>query len=118
MNESNQHSDRLLSSWKEIASVLNRGVRTVQRWEHLGLPVFRPTGAANNVVLATESELMRWAEQFRPRAESSDVSNRIEDYAERLTAVQERLREIRLRLTILETRVERLKSRAPLRLAS
>jgi DNA-binding transcriptional regulator YiaG len=36
----------VLSSWKDIAQYLGKGVRTVQRWErHLGLPVRRPTGA-------------------------------------------------------------------------
>src|ERR1700727_2455741 len=36
----------VLSSWKDIARYLGKGVRTVQRWErHLGLPVRRPNGA-------------------------------------------------------------------------
>jgi hypothetical protein len=34
----------LLSCWKDIASYMGSGVRTVQRWEqHAGLPVRRPT---------------------------------------------------------------------------
>src|SRR4051812_44515354 len=33
---------KVLQSWKEIAHYVNRGVRTVQRWEALfGLPVHR-----------------------------------------------------------------------------
>jgi hypothetical protein len=33
----------LLSCWKDIASYMYSGVRTVQRWEqHVGLPVRRP----------------------------------------------------------------------------
>jgi hypothetical protein len=33
------HADDLLNSWKEIAAYLNRGIRTVQRWEaELGMP--------------------------------------------------------------------------------
>ena len=36
----------VLSSWKDIAKYMGKGVRTVQRWErHLGLPVRRPNGA-------------------------------------------------------------------------
>jgi hypothetical protein len=32
---------RRLNSWKEVAAYLQRDVRTVQRWEFEGLPVYR-----------------------------------------------------------------------------
>jgi hypothetical protein len=32
---------RRLNSWKEVAAYLRRDVRTVQRWEFEGLPVYR-----------------------------------------------------------------------------
>jgi hypothetical protein len=52
----------VLGSWKEIASYLGKGVRTVQRWErHSGLPVHRPSGSSKGVVLAFPPELDRWA---------------------------------------------------------
>jgi len=52
---------RILNSWKEIASYLRRGVRTVQRWEaHLGLPVHRPAGRDHGAVLAFSTELDQW----------------------------------------------------------
>ncbi|WP_263418624.1 response regulator [Terriglobus albidus] len=52
---------QILSSWKEIASFFGKGVRTVQRWEHnLGLPVHRPEGASQNIVLAHPDELSAW----------------------------------------------------------
>jgi len=52
---------RILNSWKEIASYLGRGVRTVQRWEaHLGLPVHRPSGRDHSAVLAFSNELDQW----------------------------------------------------------
>jgi hypothetical protein len=52
---------RVLGSWKEIASYLGKGVRTVQRWErHLGLPVRRPNAATRGVVCASPEELDRW----------------------------------------------------------
>jgi hypothetical protein len=44
----------LLSCWKDIASYMGSGVRTVQRWEqHAGLPVRRPTshGQKSQVLL-------------------------------------------------------------------
>ena len=52
---------RVLHSWKEIASYLNRGVRTVQRWEaELGMPVRRPRGKGRSAVIAMRSELDQW----------------------------------------------------------
>src|SRR4051812_41766571 len=52
---------RILNSWKEIASYLGRGVRTVQRWEaQLGLPVHRPAGKDHSAVVAFSSELDQW----------------------------------------------------------
>ena len=57
-----------LDSWKEIASYLNRIVRTVARWEReQGLPVHREkTGA----VYAYKSELDAWWRGGRVRLEA------------------------------------------------
>jgi len=53
--------DDLLSSWKEIANYLHRGIRTVQRWEvELGLPVRRPAGKRRSAVIAFRAELDEW----------------------------------------------------------
>jgi len=50
-----------LNSWKEIAAYLNRGVRTVQRWEQeLQLPVHRIGAGKRAPVYATASELKFW----------------------------------------------------------
>jgi hypothetical protein len=32
---------KILSGWKEMANDLHQGVRTVQRWESMGLPIHR-----------------------------------------------------------------------------
>ena len=57
------HSD-VLNSWKEIASYLGRGVRTVQRWEHdSALPVHRPKGKDRSAVLAIREELDQWLQR-------------------------------------------------------
>ncbi|HEV2961768.1 MAG TPA: hypothetical protein VG649_08105 [Candidatus Angelobacter sp.] len=54
-------SIEILNSWKEIAGYLNRGVRTVQRWEaELGMPVRRPRGKGRSAVIAICSEIDRW----------------------------------------------------------
>jgi len=51
----------LLTSWKEIASYLGKGVRTVQRWEQqFGLPVRRPNERIKGIVRATRQELDEW----------------------------------------------------------
>jgi hypothetical protein len=56
--ESSNH--QLLTSWKEIALHLGKGVRTVQRWEReLGLPVRRPS-QSRHIVMAITSELDEW----------------------------------------------------------
>lgn len=49
-----------LASWKEIASYMGRGVRTVQRWEaELRLPVHR-VGSERGSVFAFRAELDNW----------------------------------------------------------
>ncbi|HYX52219.1 MAG TPA: hypothetical protein VE783_02130 [Candidatus Limnocylindrales bacterium] len=60
----------VLNSWKEIACYLNRGVRTVQRWEaELGMPVRRPRNKSRSAVIAFRSDLDRWLRQ-NPAAEA------------------------------------------------
>ena len=52
-----------LESWKEIAAYLNRGVRTVRRWEtDEGLPVHRHVHRALGSVYAYRSEIDAWRE--------------------------------------------------------
>jgi hypothetical protein len=64
----------LLTSWKEIANYLGKGVRTVQRWEiQFGLPVRRPNEKVKGIVHATRQELDRWLEvqwSQRPKDDS------------------------------------------------
>jgi phage terminase Nu1 subunit (DNA packaging protein) len=53
-------SPQILNGWKEIASFMGRGVRTVQRWEAIGLPVRRPHGRMRSAVVASAKELTAW----------------------------------------------------------
>ena len=54
-------SIEVLSGWKDIASHLGKGVRTVQRYEgNLGLPIRRPSGGRTGSVIATKTELNAW----------------------------------------------------------
>jgi len=51
----------VLNSWKEIASHVGRGVRTVQRWERdLGMPVRRPRAKSRSAVIAMSDEIDAW----------------------------------------------------------
>src|SRR5882757_11313402 len=57
-------TDDRLDSWKEIASYLKKGVRTVQRWERVdGLPVRRLGQERTGSVFAYKSELDAWWEE-------------------------------------------------------
>ena len=50
-----------LDSWKEIASYLGRGERTVKRWETMrGLPLHRVPGTGRATVYAFTAELDEW----------------------------------------------------------
>jgi hypothetical protein len=54
-------SREVLHSWKEIAAELDRGVRTVQRWERtLQLPVRRLGNGPRSPVFAFKAELRLW----------------------------------------------------------
>lgn len=60
-----------LNCWKDIAVFLNRGVRTVQRWEREeGLPVHRHLHRKRDTVFALASEIRMWLTS-RDEAETS-----------------------------------------------
>jgi hypothetical protein len=51
----------VLTSWKEIAAYMGKGVRTVQRWEQdFGLPVRRAQGSNRKAVLARPHDIDAW----------------------------------------------------------
>jgi len=60
MNTPSQNRE-VLHSWKEIATYLGFGVRTVQRYEvELRLPVRRVAGKTRSAVLALKGDLDTW----------------------------------------------------------
>ena len=70
---------KILNSWKEIAAYLNRGVRTVQRWEReRGLPIRRPRGKPRSAVLAIVGDIEAWMETRPLRRRRNQPSARIE----------------------------------------
>ena len=67
---------RVLHSWKEIASYIGRGVRTIQRYEvQFGLPVHRPAGSSRSAVMAFSDEIEAWLS--RTPIHCQEISNRI-----------------------------------------
>src|SRR5579871_4535512 len=52
----------LLNSWKEIATYLGRAVRTVQRWEKVGLPVRRIKDGSRSPVIANARDIDVWVQ--------------------------------------------------------
>ena len=68
---------QILSSWKEIAAYLGKGVRTVQRWEaRYGLPVRRPeSGGVKGVVIIEVDDLNAWlAKNFVARRHPAETN--------------------------------------------
>jgi hypothetical protein len=66
-----RQSPTVLTSWKEIAAYLGKGVRTVQRWEReFGLPVRRPNGNSHTVYASCE-ELQAWLASWSQRQRSN-----------------------------------------------
>jgi transcriptional regulator with XRE-family HTH domain len=71
---------RVLTSWKEVAGYMGKGVRTVQRWERdFGLPVRRPSRMkSRRAVLALTVDLDSWVAlrcsrgRRDPRADASE----------------------------------------------
>ena len=91
----------ILTSWKEIAAYLGKGVRTVQRWEYLfGFPVRRPNGN-RNAVIALVSDIDVWVHQRT--SERPGVDAQLESLRARvllLEAENEKLRQQLISISI------------------
>jgi hypothetical protein len=105
----------VLTSWKEIAAYLGKGVRTVQRWEgELQLPVRRPYGVEKHVVIALPEELDRWVrEQLRPRTDTPNGEARghveeVQRMQRLLSCMVERTRVLQDNVEILRKNAERM----------
>ena len=61
MAQEEHHDERPLQTWKDIATYLERDVRTAMRWEkNAGLPIRRHSGAKGSSVYAYPSEIEAW----------------------------------------------------------
>ena len=84
-----------LTSWKDIARYVGKGVRTVQRWEHSwNFPVRRPAHRAKSTVLAFTDEIDSWMHsQFAPSDAGSECEvERLRAEVKRLLAENQQLR--------------------------
>ena len=101
---------KILNSWKEIASYLGRGTRTVQRWERdFHLPVHRPGGHERSAVIAFSGEVDRWLaatplrkgraqeERAKLRPRTRQLVENVQSNVERLMRSAERLQSSMLR---------------------
>jgi hypothetical protein len=68
---------RVLASWKDIATYVGRGVRTVQRWESaLDLPVRRSGALRKSAVVAFTDEIDSWFDaRFKKRVRGISQSD-------------------------------------------
>jgi hypothetical protein len=88
----------VLSSWKDIAKYLGKGVRTVQRWERqLGLPVRRPNGAAQkSAVVLYRGDVDAWlATRFSARTLEKNEARSTQSSRSARTTLREGIRTAR-----------------------
>jgi phage terminase Nu1 subunit (DNA packaging protein) len=78
----------VLNSWKEISQYMGRSVRTLQRWEHFGLPIHRPSGRDKSSVYALPYELNQWLAKGKPNEPP------VEEFQDRLRAITDHARDV------------------------
>lgn len=84
---------QLLSGWKEIANYMHQGVRTVQRWELMGLPVRRVRNRRRSPVIAFAEELDVWA-----RSLHVPLLDRIEELRATISSLEAQIRSLKRQL--------------------
>jgi hypothetical protein len=73
-----------LHTWKEIATELNCGIRTAQRWERtLGMPVRRLSKGSRGRIVAFKDELQRWLRDSAKAITTKKVGLSIIDFLAR-----------------------------------
>jgi hypothetical protein len=94
---------RPLSSWKEIAAYVGKGVRTVQRWaREQDFPIHRPM-AERRIVLAMPYEIDAWV-----LGNQSAASNGDGKIKEELAQAREENEELRKQLSELRAVLDKL----------
>jgi hypothetical protein len=98
-----QAKSGILNSWKEIAAYLGRGVRTVQRWEKIGLPVCRVGAGNRSPVLAYTREIDLWVQSSQasgcnrlPSKGSLPVNNSLQESLRQARVLRNRMAVLRV----------------------
>jgi hypothetical protein len=92
---STTQSPGLLSTWKEIASYIGRGVRTAQRYERQGLPVRRLMPGPRASVTANSHEIDVWLRHVEPPAHPPSPSPVSGDALRDSREIQRRMKSFR-----------------------
>jgi hypothetical protein len=102
-------SSKVVTGWKNIAAYLDKGVRTVQRYEReLGLPIRRPAGKPRAAVIATKAELDAWvaASPYRtvfalqkPSQESTAFAWNLENSVAEMRRLRQQMTQLRNELS-------------------
>lgn len=84
---------KTLSGWKEIAVHMNQALRTVQRWEHLGLSVHHIGNGKRAPVVAFAEELDGW-ERGIPRLvdEICELKSKVTSLEEEIVSLRDEVK--------------------------
>lgn len=100
---------QFLSGWKDIATYLDKGVRTVQRYEReFGLPVRRPAGRDRGSVVATKTEMDAWVAASPIREAYELVPRAVEAESAAIRQIKlnmEEMRRLSRQMTALKTQL-------------
>ncbi len=98
---------KVLTSWKEIAHYVGKGVRTVQRWERqFSLPVRRLNSEGHHAVLAIPEEIDAWLRLHTSARVEGALESELERLRKRVMELQEQNEALRLRVMALSDRAE------------
>jgi hypothetical protein len=101
--ESTGKNTQVLGGWKDIANYMHRGVRTVQRWERLGLPVRRLTNHGRSPVLALAQDLDAWW----ARSLHVPLLDRIEELTATISSLEAKVRSLEGQLLVRNRPIHR-----------
>ena len=92
----------VLTSWKEVAQYMGKGVRTVQRWErHFGLPIRRPQANSQRAVLAIPEEIDAWVCNRTHIRNGQSPASELEQLRSRIAQLENENQALRRRLAAL-----------------
>ena len=105
----------ILTGWKQISKHLGYGVRTVQRWEHQGLPVKRIGNNPHSPVVADSDQLDGWLLRGLnvPPNAPRNVRDVLQRAQELRREVERNRKELRRGLQILRKELAELREKLP-----